>query len=99
VNLRWLSDGADEAFPLQVQNYLLCCLFRSQLCGVDHDLGIFWFFVGIGNSGEFLQYSGSRLGIQSLAVAFFAVLQGRCQMHQNPPNGSISPRTCLRVAS
>src|SRR3989337_1982236 len=47
-----IPTGVDEPLGLQVEDDSLCSLVGAQVSRVDHDLGIFRFLVGVGDSGE-----------------------------------------------
>src|ERR1700722_14084925 len=74
---------ADEAFALQVENDLLRGLLGRKFAGVDGDFGIGRNFVRIGDTSEFLKNAGTRLGVESLAIALLADLNARGDVHQD----------------
>src|SRR3984885_14042557 len=75
----------DEAFPLQVQNDLLRCLFGGKLACVNGDFGVGRNFVRIRDASEFLENSGARFGIQPFALPSPANIDRRGDVHQKDP--------------
>src|SRR3984885_9894719 len=76
---------SDEAFPLQVQNDLLRCLFWGKLTCVNGDFGVGRNFVRIRDAGEFLENSRARFGIQAFGVAFLADIDRSGNVHKKDP--------------
>src|ERR1022692_5094844 len=84
--LNRLRSRSDEAFPLQVQDNLLRCLFGGQVTGIDGDFGVGRNFIGIRDTREFLENSRARLGVQAFAITLFADFHGGGDVHQNEPS-------------
>ena len=59
--------------------------FRTQLPGVNHNLGIGGRFIGIRNTSELLDDSRARLGVQALPVALFAYVNRSRHVHEDEP--------------
>src|SRR6266436_7546033 len=66
-----------------MQDDFLRSLFGCELGRIDHYFRIARLLIGIRNSRKFLDNSSPRLGVETLAVAFFAYLHGGREMHHN----------------
>src|SRR5205807_9149024 len=84
------ARSADVALSLEVEDGLLGGLFGRRLGGVDRHVSVRRMLVRVGDAGELLQRAGTRLGIQALAVACLAHLEGRDQMHEDEPPAGLN---------
>src|SRR5438552_17985650 len=75
----------DEAFTFQMKDDLLCRLVRGKSGGIDGDVRISWFFVGIRDTGKLLDNAGPGFGVETFAVALFANFNRRREMHHDKP--------------
>src|SRR5216683_6903879 len=66
-----------------MQDDFLRSLFGCKLSGIDHHFSIVRLLVGIRNAGEFLDNSSPRLRVETFAIALFAYVNRRGQMHHN----------------
>src|SRR5213594_3699571 len=66
-----------------MQDDFLRSFFRCELGGIDHYFSIVRLLVGIRNAGEFLDNSSPRLRVETFAIALFAYLNRRGEMHNN----------------
>src|SRR2546429_5068457 len=66
-----------------MQDDFLRSLFRCELGGIDHHFSIRRLLVGVRNAGEFLDNSSPRLRVETFAIALFAYVNRRGEMHQN----------------
>src|SRR6266446_10371727 len=66
-----------------MQDDFLRSLFGCELGGIDHHFSIVRLLVGIRNAGEFLDNSSPRLRVETFAIALFAYVNRRGQMHHN----------------
>src|SRR5439155_10758073 len=66
-----------------MQDDFLCSLFGCELGGIDHHFSIGRLLVGIRDAGEFLDNSSARLRVETFAIALFAYLNRRGEMHHN----------------
>ena len=68
---------------------------------VDADVGVLRLLVGRGDAGELGDLAGARLGVETLAVAPLALLEGVATWTRKnaPPASSTIARTCWRVSS
>src|SRR2546430_2953659 len=66
-----------------MQDDFLRSLFRCELGGIDHHFSIRRLLVGVRNPGEFLDNSSPRLRVETFAIALFAYVNRRGEMHQN----------------
>src|SRR5437868_13205334 len=73
----------DEAFTFQMKDDLLCRLVRGKSGGIDGDVRISWFFVGIRDTGKLLDNTGPGFGVETFAIAFFANFNRSGEMHHD----------------
>src|SRR6266480_852511 len=66
-----------------MEDDFLRSLFRCELGGIDHDFRIGRLLVGIRNAGKFLDNSSPRLCVETFAIAPFAYVNRRGEMHHN----------------
>src|ERR1700751_2366453 len=66
-----------------MQDDRLSGFFRTQLRGIDHDLGLGWRFVRIGNSGEFFYDPGPRFRIKAFAIALLTYIKRCSDVYEN----------------
>src|SRR5205809_8025214 len=63
-----------ESLTLQVVEDLLCGLLRRLLLRIDHQLGVLWSLVRVGDPGELLDLARAGLRVESLDVPPLALL-------------------------
>src|SRR6266568_3090423 len=66
-----------------MEDDFLRSFFRCELGRIDHHLCILRLLVGIRNAGELLDNSSARLRVEAFAIALFAYVNRRGEMHHN----------------
>src|SRR5438093_13134278 len=66
-----------------MQDDFLRSLFGCELGGIDHHFSISRLLVGVRNAGEFLDNSSPGLCVETLAIAAFAHVNRRGEVHHN----------------
>src|SRR5579862_8801682 len=87
--------SADETHSLQEQENLLSRLLRRQRACIRYNIGVFWHFVGIGDTREVLDQPGTRLGIQALAVPALTDVERRGEINQDKTTMRLNSRAYL----
>src|SRR5262249_18085806 len=85
--------NSDEAFPFQMQDDFLRSFLRCELGRIDDHFCIVRLLVGIRNAGEFLNNSSPRLRVETFAIALFAYINRRGEMHHNKSAKGLDHRT------
>src|SRR4051812_6622452 len=80
-----LEGSRGVALGLEVQDDLLSRLLGGDRGGVDDPLGVGRLLVRIGDPGELLHQTGPCLGVEPLAVAALADLDGRGDVDEDEP--------------
>lgn len=60
----------------QIEQDLLGSFDGGDLTGVDDQIGVGWRDVGIGNTGNSLDFTGPGFGVEAFTVALFADFDG-----------------------
>src|SRR5256885_530126 len=66
-----------------MQDNFLCSLFGCELSRIDHHFGIARLLIWIRNTSKFFDNSSPRLGVETLAIAFFAYVHRCRKVHHN----------------